>query len=198
MYMVKEAINEAVHGTFVKYIGNGSVKPFEFLDGPAAYWAEFLAFSQHVQYLKTKGLAFIGDFQSMSNMRNYPYVQLVLTFSISGGTCLLTDPQIITASYVSLQYSNLDSNPICYRDTALIFSDGNLCQPMPLFLLNAFAKCSAISSNSQIVQHALLRDHCSPISIQIQPGRRGKYLKYLIKCSVVFLSHVPFILHLQS
>ena len=79
-YMVKEVIDEAVHGALVKYIGNGSVKPYEFLDGPAVYWAEFLAFSQHVQYLKTKGLAFIGDFQGVSNMRNYPYVQLVLTF----------------------------------------------------------------------------------------------------------------------
>ena len=101
-YMVKEVIDEAVHGTFVKYIGNGSVKPYEFLDGPAAFRAEFLAFSQHVQYLKTKGLAFIGDFQGTSNTRNYLYIQLVLTFSFSGGTCLLTDPQIITASYVSL------------------------------------------------------------------------------------------------
>ena len=79
-YMV-EVIDEAVHGAFVKYIGNGSVKPYEFLDGPTAYWAKFLAFSQHVQYLKTKGLAFIGDIQGMSNMRNYPYVQLVLTYA---------------------------------------------------------------------------------------------------------------------
>lgn len=61
-YMVKEVIDEAVHGAFVKYIGNGSVKPYEFLDSPAAYWAEFLAFSQYVQYLKTKGLAFIEEF----------------------------------------------------------------------------------------------------------------------------------------
>ena len=45
MYMVEEVINEAVHGTFVKYIGNGSVKPYKFLNGPTAYWAEFLAFS---------------------------------------------------------------------------------------------------------------------------------------------------------
>lgn len=48
IYMVKEVIDEAVHGAFVGYIGNGSVKPYEFFDGPAAYWAEFLAFSQHV------------------------------------------------------------------------------------------------------------------------------------------------------
>ncbi|KAF8218485.1 hypothetical protein L208DRAFT_1350969, partial [Tricholoma matsutake] len=64
-------------------------------------------FSQHVQYLKTRGLAFIGDFQ--------------------GGICLLTDPQIITAS-----------------DTGLIFSDGNLSSTHATFptehVCNVFCK----------------------------------------------------------
>ena len=64
-YMVEEVIDEAIDGMFVKYIGNGSVKPYDFLDKAATYRAEFLTFSQHVQYLKTKGLAFIGDFQGM-------------------------------------------------------------------------------------------------------------------------------------
>ena len=58
-YMVEEIID----GAFMKYIGNGSVKPLDFLGETAAYRAKFLAFSQHVQYMKTKGLAFIGDFQ---------------------------------------------------------------------------------------------------------------------------------------
>lgn len=62
-FMLEEVIDEAVDGVFVKYIGNGSVKPLKSLSGTAAYRAEFLAFSQHVQYLKTKRLAFIGDFQ---------------------------------------------------------------------------------------------------------------------------------------
>lgn len=62
-YMIEEVIDEASDGMFVKYIGNGSVKPFDYLNGTALHRAEFLAFSQHVQYLKTKGLAFIGDFQ---------------------------------------------------------------------------------------------------------------------------------------
>lgn len=61
--MVEEVIDEAVDGAFVKYIGNGSVKPLDFLSGTAAYLAQFLSFSQHVRYVKTKGLAFIGDFQ---------------------------------------------------------------------------------------------------------------------------------------
>ena len=66
MYMVEEVIDEAVDGVFMKYIRNGSVKLFEFIDEATAYQAEFLAFLQHVQYLKTKSLAFIGNFQGKS------------------------------------------------------------------------------------------------------------------------------------
>ena len=62
-YLVEEVIDEGADGMFVKYIGNGSVKPFDFLPGEAADRAQFLAFAQHVQYMKTKSLAFIGDFQ---------------------------------------------------------------------------------------------------------------------------------------
>ena len=69
-YMVEEMINEVIQGTFIKYIGNGLVKPFEFLNGDAVYRAEFLVFAQHVQYIKTKGLAFIGDFQGKTSISN--------------------------------------------------------------------------------------------------------------------------------
>jgi hypothetical protein len=62
-YLVEEVIDGAVDGAFMKYIGNGSVKPLDFLSSDAAYRAEFLSFSQHIQYIKTKGFAFIGDFQ---------------------------------------------------------------------------------------------------------------------------------------
>ena len=37
VFMVEEVINEVVDGTFVKYIGNGLVKPFDFLSSGAAY-----------------------------------------------------------------------------------------------------------------------------------------------------------------
>ena len=47
-------------------------KPFDFLSSGAAYQADSLAFSQHIQYLKTKGLAFIGDFQGKLSMSNEP------------------------------------------------------------------------------------------------------------------------------
>jgi hypothetical protein len=62
-YMVEEVIDEAVDGRFVKYIGNGSAIPYTFSNKAAAHRSNFLAFCQHVQYSKTKGLAFVGDFQ---------------------------------------------------------------------------------------------------------------------------------------
>ena len=36
-YMVEEVIDEVVHGMFVKYIGNGSMKLYEFLNDATAY-----------------------------------------------------------------------------------------------------------------------------------------------------------------
>jgi Alpha-kinase family len=94
-FMLEEVIDD---GNFVKYIGNGSVKPFDFLSGDVAYRADFLAFAQHVQYLKTKGLAFIGDFQGKWPKTNKCYVNILIV--ISGGSYVLTDPQIITSRYV--------------------------------------------------------------------------------------------------
>lgn len=49
VYMVEEVIDEVVDGRFVKYIGNGSAKPFDFLSDTAVHQANFLTFSQHVQ-----------------------------------------------------------------------------------------------------------------------------------------------------
>jgi hypothetical protein len=65
VFLLEEIINEsdAVEGPFTKYIGNGSVKPYDFLKNEERYLGEFLSFCQHVQFLKTKGLAFVGDFQ---------------------------------------------------------------------------------------------------------------------------------------
>ena len=63
VFLLEEVINDAVEGPFIKYIGNGSVTPYNFLKGEEHRLGEFLSFCQHVQYLKTKGLAIVGDFQ---------------------------------------------------------------------------------------------------------------------------------------
>ena len=54
-----------IEGPFIKYIGNGSARPYDFLEGEEHRLGEFLSFCQHVQFLKTKGLAIVGDFQGM-------------------------------------------------------------------------------------------------------------------------------------
>ena len=60
VFLLEEVINDA---PFTKYIGNGSVRPYDFLNGEQLHLGEFLSFGQHLQFIKTKGLAFVGDFQ---------------------------------------------------------------------------------------------------------------------------------------
>ena len=62
-FLLEEVIDDAMGGTFVKYIGNGSAQPYDFLQGDDIHRAEFLSFAQHLQYLKTDRLAFVSDFQ---------------------------------------------------------------------------------------------------------------------------------------
>jgi hypothetical protein len=112
-YMIEEIIDDAAEGQFVKYIGNSSAKPLKNLTGDEAYRAQFLAFSQHVQYIKTKGLAFIADYQGTLSPRSR-YART--THHWTGGKSLLTDPQIITG-----------------EDTGHVFSEGNLLSTHLLF-----------------------------------------------------------------
>ena len=69
---------------------------------------------------------------------------LACAYIFSGGTRLLTDPQIITAQYVSKPDSSIDSNPNYYRDTGIIFSEGNLASTHATFstehVCNMFCK----------------------------------------------------------
>ncbi|KAF8509770.1 hypothetical protein BU17DRAFT_24227, partial [Hysterangium stoloniferum] len=95
-FLLKEVIDDTANGAFVKYIGNGFAKPYSFLEGDHVRRAEFLSFSQHLQYLKTDGLAFVSDFQ--------------------GGHHLLTDPQLITSPDLGSIFSdgNLSSAYISF------------------------------------------------------------------------------------
>lgn len=56
-------IEERIPGKFVKYIHNGEPAPLVPPGDPNYEVAEFLCFTQHVQYVKSKGLAFISDYQ---------------------------------------------------------------------------------------------------------------------------------------
>lgn len=95
-FLLEEVIDDATDGKFVKYIGNGSVEPFDFLEGDDVHRGKFLSFCQHVQYIKTKQFAFVGDFQGKK--ANHSVHDVDDLFFISGGQNLLTDPQLITSS----------------------------------------------------------------------------------------------------
>jgi hypothetical protein len=81
VFLLEEVIDEAVEGPFIKYIGNGSVQPYNFLKSEERRRGEFLSFCQHLQYLKTKGLAFVGDFQGKhKHMKNdHLLTQLIIS-----------------------------------------------------------------------------------------------------------------------
>lgn len=63
VFMVEEKIN----GSWQKYLHNGSARIPSHLSEKDTILAEFLAFTQHVQYLRTNGLAFISDYQGVSS-----------------------------------------------------------------------------------------------------------------------------------
>lgn len=71
---------------FIKYIDNRFASPCVSETAPvkARETADFLVFAQHVQWEKTKGVAFTSDYQGVGN--------------------ILTDPQITTNPYVMLAF----------------------------------------------------------------------------------------------
>ncbi|KAJ7795511.1 hypothetical protein B0H14DRAFT_3495846 [Mycena olivaceomarginata] len=76
-YLVEEFIEES--DGFVKFVHNGDANSLLDTDDPFYHIAEFLCFTQHVQYFKTDGTVFLSDLQ--------------------GSDMLLTDPQIMTSPY---------------------------------------------------------------------------------------------------
>ncbi|KAJ7229890.1 hypothetical protein GGX14DRAFT_383846 [Mycena pura] len=83
-YLLGEFINNP-ESEFVKFVHNGDTVPLLADDDPLYALAEFLCFTQHVQYTKSGGLIFISDYQ----VQHY-----------TGTEHLLTDPQIMSAPEV--------------------------------------------------------------------------------------------------
>ena len=65
MYLAEELIPTSLGKGFKKYIHNGDAVPCDLFDAEADKMAEFLAFTQHVQYAKTDGQVYISDYQGM-------------------------------------------------------------------------------------------------------------------------------------
>lgn len=64
-YLIEELLLDAE--SFIKFIHNGTCHTLVEPDKPKYDVAEFLAFTQHVQYFKTGGLAYISDYQGNFN-----------------------------------------------------------------------------------------------------------------------------------
>ncbi|KAJ7177076.1 hypothetical protein C8R46DRAFT_48284 [Mycena filopes] len=79
-YILEEFIDTATDD-FVKYIHNGDAAPHLQSEDPLYDIAQFLCFTQHVQYFKTGGAVFLSDLQGSHN--------------------LLTDPQIMTSPEIA-------------------------------------------------------------------------------------------------
>ena len=66
VFLLEEFIDSEEPAWFVKYLNNSSAKPFKFNDEERSIRAEFLSFSQHVQFIETGGQAFLSDLQGRS------------------------------------------------------------------------------------------------------------------------------------
>ena len=77
-YLLEEWITDN-RGKFIKFIHNVPCAPL-LEPGEEGYdLAEFLVFTQHVQYVKTKGLAYIADYQGRTLHRlvySLPFLSL--------------------------------------------------------------------------------------------------------------------------
>ncbi|KAF8236178.1 hypothetical protein L208DRAFT_1531446 [Tricholoma matsutake] len=73
-FLIEEVIDENMEGPFRKYLNNVSAEHLVMETKEDEEQANFLAFSQHVQYWKMKKQVFVSDYQ--------------------GGNMLLSDPQI--------------------------------------------------------------------------------------------------------
>jgi hypothetical protein len=69
VFLVEEQIEESREGQFRKYINNRAPIPTTFVsDSENGTRASFLAFTQHWQFKRTHGLAFVSDYQGQSHL----------------------------------------------------------------------------------------------------------------------------------
>jgi len=92
-FLLEDVIDENIEGPFRKYLNNVSPEPLVMKTKEDDDRAKFLAFTQHVQYWKTKKQVFVSDYQGKQFTITTP-TQLTL---FEGGSTLLSDPQISSA-----------------------------------------------------------------------------------------------------
>ncbi|KAK6988419.1 hypothetical protein R3P38DRAFT_3291150 [Favolaschia claudopus] len=80
-YLLEEYIETNSDSEFVKFVHNGSAVPLLDADDAWRWIADFLCFTQHIQYWKSGEMVFLSDLQ--------------------GSDILLTDPQIMTSPKIA-------------------------------------------------------------------------------------------------
>ncbi|KAK7012377.1 hypothetical protein R3P38DRAFT_2550082, partial [Favolaschia claudopus] len=80
-YLLEEYIETNSDSEFVKFVHNGSAVPLLDIDDAWRWIADFLCFTQHIQYWKSGEMVFLSDLQ--------------------GSDILLTDPQIMTSPKIA-------------------------------------------------------------------------------------------------
>ncbi|KZT10116.1 uncharacterized protein LAESUDRAFT_645705, partial [Laetiporus sulphureus 93-53] len=63
VFLLEQYIDSTAEGRWRKYINNDTPTPLAMIDEDDQHRADFLAFCQHIQFLKTKRLLFVSDFQ---------------------------------------------------------------------------------------------------------------------------------------
>ncbi|KAG2124935.1 hypothetical protein BD769DRAFT_1358589, partial [Suillus cothurnatus] len=72
-------LEEVIEGEdFTKFIHNMDPDPLLEPDQDGYDFALFLAFTQHIQYVKTGGLVYISDYQGMCSMTQYSIFSMLL------------------------------------------------------------------------------------------------------------------------
>jgi hypothetical protein len=65
-FLLEEFIDEEADGKFLKYINNDQSTPLDYPSHPERnHIGQFLAFAQHIQFLKSQKMAFVSDIQGL-------------------------------------------------------------------------------------------------------------------------------------
>ncbi|KAJ7145316.1 hypothetical protein C8R43DRAFT_953394 [Mycena crocata] len=65
LFLLEERIDPLVEGKFRKFMNNRSAVPIVYQDAEDCERAEFLSFTQHVQYWRTHKMVFVSDYQAV-------------------------------------------------------------------------------------------------------------------------------------
>lgn len=130
-FLIEEFIDFHTEGPFIKYINNALPHPNEILVDDDLDRAEFLCFTQHVQWLKTHQMMFTSDYQGMCTI-------IVIGFRAHQSNLLnrwqdlvnrSSNPNVIKVSILDIVFAKCFSDNSDHRNannTTPLFAGGNV------------------------------------------------------------------------